>query len=472
MGTTAGVYVRISQDSTGERAGVTRQLEDCKAYLAQHGWALGAVYEDNSVSAYSGKPRPGYEALLAELEAGTINAVVCWHPDRLHRSTRELERFIDIVDATGAQVGTVNGGAYDLTTSTGRMAAKIVGAVAQAESEHKSERQRRANLQRAQQGRLHRGTRPFGLTFDGEHVETESEALRDVAAKLLAGRSLMSITRDLNAAGLTTTKGNAWTSAVLGRTFKSPYVGGQRTHHGEVIAEGQWAPIVDQLTWKRACAVLNQPGRNTATTNARKHLLPGFVFCGLCGSRLFSAVVNGKPGYSCKKDAMRTGCGRLTVVGAPLEALVRDAVIARVSESASISAALSAAVDDSAYSAAAAELAELAEQRAELDRARFIDGTLKDRNAYNRLALELDAKLEIAERRSTSSLGVVTMAGVQTDPVKLREQWDVAELDWRRSLIGAVVERIDVKPAKHKGQRFTPSRVDVHFRDAQQAEAS
>jgi hypothetical protein len=38
----------------------------------------------------------------SELKAGSLDAVVAWHPDRLHRSPCELENFIDLVDATGA----------------------------------------------------------------------------------------------------------------------------------------------------------------------------------------------------------------------------------------------------------------------------------------------------------------------------------------------------------------------------------
>lgn len=54
----AAVYCRISDDRTGQRAGVQRQEEDCRALAESRGWPVADVYVDNDLSAYSGKPRP------------------------------------------------------------------------------------------------------------------------------------------------------------------------------------------------------------------------------------------------------------------------------------------------------------------------------------------------------------------------------------------------------------------------------
>lgn len=35
--------------------------------------------DDNDVSAYSGKRRPGYERLMADVTAGAVDLVVAWH---------------------------------------------------------------------------------------------------------------------------------------------------------------------------------------------------------------------------------------------------------------------------------------------------------------------------------------------------------------------------------------------------------
>src|SRR5215207_9816124 len=87
----AGLYVRISQDRTGDGAGVRRQENDCGDVAERHGWEIINIYRDNDRSAFNGKARPAFEHLVADLRAGRIDAVVTWHPDRLTRSPRELE---------------------------------------------------------------------------------------------------------------------------------------------------------------------------------------------------------------------------------------------------------------------------------------------------------------------------------------------------------------------------------------------
>ena len=58
----AAVYVRISSDPEGQRAGVERQRAECEALAERHGWEIVAVYEDNDVSAYSGRQYRGASA--------------------------------------------------------------------------------------------------------------------------------------------------------------------------------------------------------------------------------------------------------------------------------------------------------------------------------------------------------------------------------------------------------------------------
>jgi len=149
----AGIYARISWDPGGQRAGVERQRVDCEALCADRGWEITQYFEDNDRSAYSGKRRPAYDGMLAAVGERRLEAVVTWHNDRLHRSPRELEAFIDLVERSGVRVAVVSGGDYDLTTPEGRFTARIVGAVARKESEDRSRRVRRKHLELAEQGR-------------------------------------------------------------------------------------------------------------------------------------------------------------------------------------------------------------------------------------------------------------------------------------------------------------------------------
>jgi DNA invertase Pin-like site-specific DNA recombinase len=95
------------------------------------------------------------------VRAGRADVIVAWHPDRLHRSPVELEEFITLIDGHGVAVQTVQAGSWDLSTPSGRLIARQLGGVARYESEHKSERVRRALEQNASSGRSH-GRRAYG----------------------------------------------------------------------------------------------------------------------------------------------------------------------------------------------------------------------------------------------------------------------------------------------------------------------
>src|SRR5450759_852733 len=96
---TATIYLRVSQDKTGEGLAVERQEAECRALAERNGWAIREVFTDNDISATTGKRRPGFEALLLS----NPERVIVWHPDRLARLGKDLERVIGL----GGNVHTV-----------------------------------------------------------------------------------------------------------------------------------------------------------------------------------------------------------------------------------------------------------------------------------------------------------------------------------------------------------------------------
>src|SRR5487761_1084181 len=153
----AAIYCRISDDREGAGLGVARQEQDCRPICLRRGYPNERirVYADNDKSAYSGKPRPEYARLLADIRSGEVTFLTAWHTDRLHRSPLELEEFITIVEAARIDIEIDRAGGLDLQTPSGRMIARQLGAFARYESEHKAERQRRKCQELAELGRGH-----------------------------------------------------------------------------------------------------------------------------------------------------------------------------------------------------------------------------------------------------------------------------------------------------------------------------
>ncbi|MGO9250171.1 MAG: recombinase family protein, partial [Mycobacterium sp.] len=231
----AAIYARISQDRTGEQAGVDRQTAECRALADRLGWTVAGVYIDNDISAYKRKRRPRYEDLLTDIEAGRINAVIAWHPDRLHRRTVELERFIDVCEAHGTANATVQTGPWDLTTPSGRLVARQLASVGQYESEQKSARVRAEKRVAALNGKHMGGVRCFGyqggMVADGGGmvvIESEAAEIRRIASAVVRGESLRSLALDLNQRGVPTATGKRWGSSHLRSTLLAPRLAGIR----------------------------------------------------------------------------------------------------------------------------------------------------------------------------------------------------------------------------------------------------
>jgi DNA invertase Pin-like site-specific DNA recombinase len=124
----AAIYARISSDQDGRGLGVRRQLEDCRKLAADRGWLVAEEYVDNDISAYSGKTRPAYERMLADLADGTRDAVIVYNLDRLHRRPIELEAFAALCERVGVtSVATVTAD-IDLGNDDGLFMARMFAA--------------------------------------------------------------------------------------------------------------------------------------------------------------------------------------------------------------------------------------------------------------------------------------------------------------------------------------------------------
>lgn len=350
----AAIYARISRDAEGKGLGVERQIDDCERLAERLGWEVVARYVDNDISAYSGRVRPQYREMVQAIEHDEIDAVLAWHSDRLHRRLSELESFVTLVEQHSVQVQTVSSGEIDLTTATGRMIARILGATAQAEVEQTRARLRRQRKQAAEAG-LHRGgPRPFGFEVDGTtHREDEAEVIRWATAAILAGRTLSAVARELNERGVKTSIGNTWNHMrirdVLVRPRNAGLIGKGRASRGEVeiIGPAQWEPIISEDEWRALYQLLIDPSRRLQNGSELKHLGSGFYTCGICGGPLRTVPYGGTParGGPRRRHYRCVQFPHLTVLKPPTDEYVRG-VVAELIRDPRIAAAL-LPVDDS-----------------------------------------------------------------------------------------------------------------------------
>lgn len=472
----AAIYARISRDRAGAGLGVDRQEADARALAERLGWNVVAVYVDNDISAYSGGRRPQYEEMLKAVERGDVRGIVAWHTDRLHRRTAELEEFVTLAEGTGLQVQTVTAGTVDLSSASGRMVARMLGAAAQHEIDHARERMRSAKDQAAKDGKYRGGPRPFGFERDGVTVrESEASQIRDATSALLAGRSLAAIAREWNERGSTGTLGRPWTYNNLRDMLLRPRNAGliarglpgrkgRKTEEPDwsfevdVTGEAAWPAIVDVDEWRALVALLTDPTRRLNASTATRWLGSGIYRCGRdgCGAPLRPAPhgsAKRRPGdrrylYRCSERAHLTVSAERTDewVLAVLAELVRDPRIA---------AAM--LPDDSGLSVDRERRAVLTARLFNFE-ADYAAGSItgaqlrRATDAVQAELAEVDARLTMGLRRaaSTSVLDAVDPgAALLASPI-----------DVQRAVLSSVL-RVQVQPVAYRGAAWTSERLHL-----------
>jgi len=464
----AAIYVRISSDSEGQGLGVERQAELCRDLAKRHGWQVADVYEDNDLSAFSGKARPAYRRLLDDMRAGTVNAVVAWHTDRLTRRDRELLDFIDLVNQTGCGVETVQTGDLNLSTYDGRMVAKILGNIAMRESEHRSARLKAKHAQLAKAGGDGGGGRAFGYEDDRRTIRNnEADLIRDAAKRVLAGEPLRRIASDWNQRGVKSVKGGAWSVKVLrgvligarisGRRERGTDAKGVRHFPGEIIATAQWPAIITVEQSDRLRALLSDPSRRQGQ-HAKKYLLTGgLAVCKLDGARLMARPKQnwrkGQP--SIPSLVCSANPGHIRIASGPLETLVVEKVLLAVDGGALARALRGTGVDRKATTELVAveqKLADLAEDWA-TDRL--------TRGEWETARRALVGRQDALRRRVETSRRSVGLDGL---PDPLREAWPGLELYRQRAIVMALIEKVEIGRGVPGLNKFDKRRVSIRWK--------
>ena len=457
MGLKAAIYVRQSQDRANDGEAITRQLEACRYLAESKGWDVVATYCDNDTSASGNKVRPEYAKAMAALADRSIDALVVPHIDRLARKMRDLEDIVDVCESTGARIATVNGD-IDLSNDSGRLVARILAAVARAEIERKSDRQRKANRQRVESGRVDWVHRPYGYDKqDGDVVLVDAEAavIRDMAARFLAGDTVASIVRHLNAAGTPTSTGSRWTVISARRVLANPRHAGHATYRGEQVGEGDWPTILDPATHQAILDRLTDPRRFAHLTEAKvRSLLSGIAVCGECGGPCY-------PQTRVHRDRTRHRayvCREAGHVGRRIDRVdpyVTAVLLARLTDP-RMADAWTTGEDLDRLRSDRHELVQRRDGIAELRAAGLLSqeaALTQARALADRIA---DVDRQLAEVAGSSDAAAVATAG---DPVAV---WDALPLRSRRGLVRAFLTVTLVKVGKGSrelGVKFEPRQV-------------
>ena len=458
----AALYLRQSHDPTGREAAVNRQRQDCVSLADSRGWSIVAEFVDNDTSA-SARRRVGYEAMMTAAALGAFDVILVWHMDRLVRRLADLEPVLRTCQAQGIQIATVTG-ELDPSTDVGRLVARILSSVAQAEVDRKGARERRAWQQRAEAGHVKTVRRPFGYELDGHVVRREANAVRRAAAAALVGTSLAQICRDLDTRRIPTSTGRSWCPTSLKRMLLNPRYAGFATYHGKVVAVASWTPILSVDTHHELVRVLNDPARRLRHDAARKHLLSGILRCGRCGDTM-RTVLAGRPGqrwlaYRCQRSHMYR-------LQAPVDAVVTNAILNRLThlDIYALTDIAPVGLDEASAKTRQAMLGIRGQQNqlASL----FAEGHI-NASQLQRASISLRRQFARLESVYAAQAGPVVIAaflgerGPSPRRSTLERKWSALTLKQRREIIRTMA-KITLSPIG-PGHHFSPDQVEIKWR--------
>lgn len=498
-------YARVSEDDRGAAEGVESQHEENGQFGEEIGRPLTATYQDNSLSAFTGKSRPEFERLLADVALDLLAAVIVWHADRLTRDVGEALKIIELFRKHNVRLYSVQkGGEYLLNRASGR--AEFIADInaAARESGHKGERVTLARKRQARTGAYGGGIRPFGwgaptgrvrskcinpkapldereyvdvpVLDMGKHRKDEAKEIRRWARELLATNgNIEQLLASIRQRGVPTVSQSShrtiryrgkpvvhggWRSATVRTILTSPRVSGHSVHQGEIIAWDAWPAILPEETRQAIITILSDPARRTSPGGTPKWLVSvsQHALCGRCteGGQMEVCHDSKGPIYRCKI------CGRGNQVATLVDEYVTAVALERLSRP-DLAELITPRRPDIDVSALREEMADLQKQKTEASLA-YARRTI-DLAMLETVKAETDRQIstirsQLADAVSHSPLATFLDAGSVEAAAAL---WETRSIGERREIVNLLMRVVFLKGLR---QGFDPDTLPITPRSA------
>jgi site-specific DNA recombinase len=279
------IYCRKSSEEGLSQAfnSLDAQREACLAYVEsqrREGWiTVDDRFDDPGFSGGT-LERPGLQRLIREIQAGSIDAVVCYKIDRLSRSLADFTRLVEILDRHSVALVSITE-SFNTATSLGRLNLNMVLSFAQYERELAGERIRDKVLASRKRGLWMGGHVPLGYDVrDRKLVVNEASAalVRHIFNRFLQIGSATKLVQELNAAGHRTKRGRPFDKGIVYKLLHNrTYVG--EVEHKRKSYPGEHDAIIARDTWDKVHRILTENGHRRAsrTRAVTPALLKGLI---------------------------------------------------------------------------------------------------------------------------------------------------------------------------------------------------
>lgn len=300
-------YVRWSSKQQTAGDSFLRQTETARRVASEHGWRLIDLPPDGGLSAWHGANRHkgALGLFLKRVQTGEIKTPCVLLVEKLDRFSRQdidevLPEFINLIKNGVEVFSSIENEHYtpailksDPVSTVLKMLMAFYAAnqFSKALSERLT-RQKHGKYERAMNGELVNLGEciPFCFDYspDGYRLNDRAETVRRIFKEYIGGKSMLGITRSLNADKIPTfRKGRGWGHSTVSKVLKD------RHYIGEWRGVKYLPPVVSDETFNTVQRLLRQNKTRKGQRPSVANILRGLIYCKHCGDYMTQQTLKG-----------------------------------------------------------------------------------------------------------------------------------------------------------------------------------
>ena len=325
----AALYARVSSDRQDVDLSVAAQLRALRDYAEKNGYLVVREYVDEAESGLVAD-RPQFQRMLDEASKpeAPFKEILVWKFSRFTRKREHAVAFKSMLRRKGIRVVSITEQAED--NATGRLLEAIIESVDEFYSENLAQEVTRGMREAASRGFWVTSYAPYGykrvMVQDGPKKRPKLElnppadaVVRRIFDMALQGKSILDITKTLNAEGIPTVNGKKWLKTTIhtmldNEAYTGAVVWGINAKDGQspVRVEDAHPAIMSKREYKRVKKLLGSraPKKANPRRASNPYLLSGLLRCETCGRAMSaSEAKSGKYTYYVCNSLLKRGSG-------------------------------------------------------------------------------------------------------------------------------------------------------------------
>ena len=327
--TPAALYARVSSEKQDVDLSVAAQMRALRDYAKKNGYLVCREYIDEAESGRIAD-RPQFSRMLDEARKpeAPFKEILVWKFSRFTRKREHAVAFKSMLRRRGIRVVSITEQADD--TPTGKLLEAIIESVDDFYSENLAQEVTRGMREAASRGFWVTSYAPYGYrrvhVQDGAKKRPRLEldppadtVVRRVFDMALRGKSILDITKTLNAEGIPTTNGKKWLKTTVhtmldNEAYTGAVVWGTNAKDGQppVRVEDAHPAIVSKREFRRVKKLLasRAPKKVNPRRASSPYLLSGLLKCETCGKAMTAAEAkSGRYTYYVCQSVLKRGSG-------------------------------------------------------------------------------------------------------------------------------------------------------------------